>query len=562
MFVNAADSRRSEVTEPETGLAHMTLNETSKEPQGDEHGKIIGMHLDRDVSVTGRNYRPSGTFDEAESPFIVDTQGSEPVITGLPPPKIRPISPTPSSSSDEVIVFAGRDKAGRGLCKLPKNMNRITDPCASRIKFIEDKIHENQILLAMNVDETKQTSVAQQLAVDSFPGLHRDSMRETLTPNSLQPATHAEAEITGRPFYGRALRHHSRRTKQEQEQALIDDYVANMAAQDMDPRLSFNQRDLGGRDSDRWQETDTSSVDVPKASSLSEWGPLELGDFDAMSTSGEVLGSVQAILSKRNRKDDRQYLVVWEHHSVDEARWVSGSSLTDVNSMKHIAEFEDEEKLTAEIFDEEDGDTDSETDKDPACVEDGEFSDDDADLLQRKIDRMTDEKIAKLLSKQEELGMGSSELMLFDDSLEADLDEGEKANHHAPKPTRRAFREVCNVSRAKGDFPAASALADAYDGFDVTDFNRPSLKIKPKGRKGRLAFDLSDSELESSMAMAWDKDRKKKREKREERQALRIQGLLGKKETKPELKAKYKEGMGIYAVKDEIKNFLMGDNTT
>ena len=118
------------------------------------------------------------------------------------------------------------------------------------------------------------------------------------------------------------------------------------------------------------------------------------------------------------------------------------------------------------------------------------------------------------------------------------------------------------VNRAKGDFPAATALADAYDGFDVMDFERPSLKKKPRGRKGRLAFDLSDSELEDSMAVAWDKDRSKKKEKKEEREALRAQGLLGKKDAKPDLKAKYREGMGIHAVKDEIKTFLMGDNTT
>jgi hypothetical protein len=64
------------------------------------------------------------------------------------------------------------------------------------------------------------------------------------------------------------------------------------------------------------------------------------------------------------------------------------------------------------------------------------------------------------------------------------------------------------------------------------------------------------------MAMAWDKDRLRKRERKEEREMLRAQGLLGKKDTKPELKNKYKEGMGIDAVKDEIKNFLMNDNTT
>ena len=64
------------------------------------------------------------------------------------------------------------------------------------------------------------------------------------------------------------------------------------------------------------------------------------------------------------------------------------------------------------------------------------------------------------------------------------------------------------------------------------------------------------------MAMARDKDRLRKRKRKEEREALRVQGLLGKKDTKLDLKAKYKEGMGIQAIKNEIRNFLMGDDTT
>jgi hypothetical protein len=562
VFISAGDSERSEVIEPETELALMTLNETSKGLQGDENDTKLEMHLDQDGSVTGQDERP-GIVDEANKPFVIDTQGGEPIITGLPLPQIRSISPTPSSSSDEVIVFAGRDKAGRCLSRLPQSKNKTTDPCDSRIRKIDDNIYENQRLLAVNAHHTEQLSTAQPWTVDGLPGPQVDSAREAFMRTSQQPVTLIpESDVFKVGSYRRARSPRSRKMKCEHEQALIDDYVANMEAQELDPKLSFNQRDLGGIDSDHWQETETSSVDPSKFLSLNEWGRLELGDFDARSTSDEVLGSVQAILSKRNRKKGQQYLVVREHHSVDEARWVPASSLTDVNSMKLITQFKAEENLAAEIFKGEEDGTDSDTDNDSAGDEDIEASDDDTDLLQRKIDRMTDKKIAELLAKQEELGMGSSELVLFDDSPGADLDEGDTINHQALKPTRRAFRNVHNVKRAKGDFPAASALADAYDGFDVMDFERPSLKRKPKGRKGRLAFDLSDSELEASMALAWDKDRSKKQERKDERQVLRVQGLLGKKDTKPDLKAKYKEGMGIHAVKDEIKNFLMGDSAT
>jgi hypothetical protein len=557
MFVSAGDSERPEVTEPGTELSHMTLNETSKE----EENTKLELPLDQDNSIPGQDENSSGIYDEASNPFIIDTQGGERMVTGLPLPQIRSISPTPSGSSDEVIVFAGRDAAGRGLSKLPKNSNKNTDPYDSRIRMIDDKIYENQRLLAVNSHIAEQSSSTQPPTVDGLSGPQSDSSREAFTHTYQRPTTlMTQADDINGGSYRRGRRRHIRKSKNEHEQALIDDYVSNMEAQELHPEVSFNQRDLGGTDSDPWQATETSSVGPSKMSSLNEWGRSELDDFDVMSTSDEVLGSVQAILSKRSRKSSQQYLVVWEHHSVDEARWVPTSSLTDANSMKLIAEFEAEGEMAAERSNE--GEDGTDTDSDHVGDEDVDASDDDTDLLQRKIDRMTDEKIAKLLAKQEELGMGSSELVLFDDSPEADMDEGDTISHHALKPTRRALRNAHNVKRVKGDLPAASALADAYDGFDVMDFERPSLKKKPKGRKGRLAFDLSDSELEASMAIAWDKDQSKKRERKDERQALRVQGLLGKKDTKPDLKTKYKEGIGIHAVKDEIKNFLMGDNTT
>jgi len=162
------------------------------------------------------------------------------------------------------------------------------------------------------------------------------------------------------------------------------------------------------------------------------------------------------------------------------------------------------------------------------------------------------------------LGMGSAELMLFDDEGEVEKDEGFLRTSFSPMmlPLGKNQSRSGGSKRARGVFAPASLLADAYDEFDVMDFDRPSLKRKPKGRKGKLEFDLSDSELEASMQMAWDNDRVKKKERKHEREELRVQGLLGSKNGRPDLKQKYKEGMGIHAVKEEIKNFLMGTDTT
>lgn len=131
--------------------------------------------------------------------------------------------------------------------------------------------------------------------------------------------------------------------------------------------------------------------------------------------------------------------------------------------------------------------------------------------------------------------------------------------NHTPKRPGKAQN---GSSRSKKEFPSASALADAYDGFDVMDFERPSLKKKPKGRRGKLPFDVDDPELEASMAAAYENDRIKKKERKQEREVLRAQGLLGAKNGKPDLSAKYSEGMSFDAIKEEIREFLMSSHTT
>lgn len=159
--------------------------------------------------------------------------------------------------------------------------------------------------------------------------------------------------------------------------------------------------------------------------------------------------------------------------------------------------------------------------------------------------------------------MGSNELLLFDEAADADEEDGSAApsrgfNSFFFPPVRKN-----RSKRPRGEIPAATALADAYDGFDVMDFERPSLKKKPKGRKGKLILDdVDDSELEEAMQAAWDHDRIKKKERKQEREELRAQGLLGSKNGKVDMKQKYKEGMNMQAVKDEVKQFLMGSDTT
>ncbi|KAJ5857643.1 hypothetical protein N7455_008537 [Penicillium solitum] len=114
----------------------------------------------------------------------------------------------------------------------------------------------------------------------------------------------------------------------------------------------------------------------------------------------------------------------------------------------------------------------------------------------------------------------------------------------------------------KPSFPSASALADAlesdpYFGFDIMDFDRPSLRKKAKGKKSIPDVVLSDSEFEVELQEAWQNDRTKKKLRKMERAELRAQGLLGRKAGHPDLKVKYPKEMNMEEFMTEIRSFLM-----
>lgn len=558
-----------------------------EEKDGDNTDALADLTLDGQPSSSPQD-TPVETEDEVTEHFVVDAIATT-VNTGLPPPEFRSSSPTPSDSSEEVILFRGRDSSGRGIRRTTPPRHASSDPYSTKIKAIEDQIHAQQALLEVTVKEHERETPRGRLNMlgshasaradheDHAKSISVDEYRQVLNGSlSPRPAERVETIVveidkSRSPSRARSRKRSRqpiktmRQLKAEEEQALIDDYIANMEDEELDQHMSYNTRELDGDDNDLWVESDTSEPE--KASGrvkTGDWDRSDLVDFDDLSTSDGVFGAVQAILSKRERQSGAQYLVVWEDQSVDEARWVPHSILSQPSCLTLIKEFEAEEKLVAEFFGDEDDDDSEDSDDEMYGSGASEDEDDEADLVQRKIDRMTDEKIARLLAKQEELGMGSEQLLLFDDS--ADGNDSVLDLEFIMPPKRKKTRAGIRApNRARGEFPAASALADAYDGFDVMDFERPSisLKKKPKGRKSKPEFDLSDSELEVSMAMAWENDRLKKKSRKEDREELRAAGLLGKnKARKPDMAAKYKEGMGIAAVKEEIRRFLMSDNTT
>lgn len=143
----------------------------------------------------------------------------------------------------------------------------------------------------------------------------------------------------------------------------------------------------------------------------------------------------------------------------------------------------------------------------------------------------------------------------FSDILDADDDGMDYST------VTRKSRHRNRGSTRRTNFPSASAFADAldedpYGAFDIMDFDRPSLRKKPKGKRNIPEFGLSDSEMEWQLQMTWENDRKKKKIKKQQREELRAQGLLGKAKKS----GTNSGGMKAEDIVSHVRTFLLSDN--
>ncbi|KAK8203977.1 hypothetical protein IWZ01DRAFT_554012 [Phyllosticta capitalensis] len=470
----------------------------------------------------------------ASSFFFEDTTGADiSITTGLPAPVVRSSSPTPSDSSEEVVLFKGRNP----------------------VRTIADPVHST-------------------------------------TPTINTPAASTIESTSGiLPSRGKAAKQHKGKARvASDDDEAIADYLENIINQENEsssegqyPIDTTNRRPLGEGDGGDWFiECSAESIGIREATQdnphKSDWDSPDLADFDQLSTSSEMVGKIARILRKRERSSGLQYLVAFEKTTDDEARWISVESIVDDEDKQIVAAYEENVKNIrlgneasgdsswSDASDDEEEDNDDDDEDDDEDDEDSDEDDDDdgtefedeEDLIQRKIERMSDEHIARLLAKQEELGFGADELLLFDDD-DADDDDEDAELEAILRPSRKKNN---NKGKRKDHFPSASLMADVldqdpYNGFDVMDWERPSLRKKQKGRKANLPFELSDDELALNLKSTWEKDREKKRSRKAEREELRAQGLLGRKNKfKPDLNAKYDEGMTFEEIRDELRVFM------
>ena len=470
----------------------------------------------------------------------------EPLITD-PATSLMRRSPSParSDSSGEVIIFAGRHQ----LCdKGPQKQ-------ASEV-LLGDSIAQH-VSKSSGQRDSVVTVLDDPINVQAheFENLPK---RRPLDFSSLGKAIDYFGCHSRPTAVTRSERRNCRRRagKEMKDEGILDDYVANIRdGSDLEAFVEssmLTQRDLGGSDTAGCQDEVKYPLTTPVGSGpmmreSDECDSAEMEDFAELSPSNEVPESIEQILSKREKPSGVQYLAVGAGGTVDDARWLPISLLNDQHAGPSNQEFE--ENTRSEMA------QDSQVDMDD--------KEDEKILQERMMAKATDEQVARLLSKQEELGLGSDDLILFDgrdcgtdsqDELQLDGLWERAVTHAIPSRSKR-------IKKSRSHVPCATTSTHVLDqdpcnGFAVMDHHRPSLRKRPKGRCGKHSLEISDSEFEQSIYTAWEKDRIKKKERKQEREELRAQGLSGRKKTF-DLKVKYSQGISMVEVKNEIRDFLL-----
>lgn len=163
-----------------------------------------------------------------------------------------------------------------------------------------------------------------------------------------------------------------------------------------------------------------------------------------------------------------------------------------------------------------------------------------------------DERLATILAKQEELGLGGDDVLLLDG---IDLDHGwMPASASAPHRKKKGTSRRSRMFDPGSQFPNAARMAEAFDELDLMDLQNSRLR----SRKDPVSFNLSDSELEEALNVSMKRDRLKKAARKKAREGLRSQGLLGKNVNPSDLRTKYRGGMSLDDLANEVEAFMLG----
>ena len=490
----------------ELSMTRLTLRATTDDPSSmasDASYDGVSQYVEghNNAEETNGTVKASGR-DEGQA-FILDDRKNESVqMTGFSNPGVRARSASiaSSASSEDIVVFQGR----KNLRTKPP----LKKPPQQKVTILEDPIFASKSLSPVKrfIMPTTRSSPATST-------VHSSVMNEKPVLIARQKSEDSIAH--------------------EPDDSVMNDYLANVDPFDplatlttgLASDLQRKQEPLISLANDR-----TRSRERDHQASERDWNSSDLEDFNDHSTSDAASPEISKNIAKRQKITIIQYLVVFAGFSSDDARWIPIERLGTPTARERIRAFEDNhaEKDAAR-----DGSYDSDQSTDAGDLADSDLQGDMDDMLneekliERRREKMTDEQIARILAKQEELGLGSEEVLLFDGIDGTNFEENyleirasastrrkRKAKSGKPKHKTNSHAGVLTNSNLYKDIQGT----DPYNGFDIMDFERPSLQRKRKGRQTALDFDFSDSDLAMEMAATWNNDRTKKKLRKVERQ--------------------------------------------
>lgn len=475
-------------------------------------------------------------------------------------PDVVEPSSVSDSESEEEILFAGRSAPSRQPSRTPMPAPPAASPAA--------------VPLTAPFISVVQTSVPLESTTE---------VRETVPAKTVQSSEEMPVSVPAK----KSPQFHASLFERSQD-AMMQDYIENMAIDDseddeeMEPgsvpisgrkkfkkTQTFRMFNGDGLENAKVQTTPRGTPRTPMhiPDQAFDWDSDDLADFDDISTTDEEVDDIGQVIRHRERPSGAQYLVIATGGDASEAKWMLQSRLVSETAVREISIYEEIRQMDVEDdeFDEAHDDDDDETDADEEeamqdLVGDIESEDDENARIMDYTARMTDEQLARALAKQEELGLGGDELMLFDgEAPDQEIQDAFGAGDDfipfsLSKHTSNRGRSKRN-KKQRDSFPSAEAFADAldqdpYGAFDIMDFERPSLKLKKKGRKSDFPWDLGDldEELKDQLVSTWTKDREKKAERKRQKEEARLQaGLDAEDESDPAM------------IKARIRQFLVQD---
>jgi hypothetical protein len=480
--------------------------------------------------------------------------------------RTRSTSKSSVASEEEIIVFGGRRGESRKRVRRPEILPPTTAPT------LTDKTETVR-------NEKLSPSPGDKPALSTSDSVVRRPAAGTRSSDDLPSAKDAFFEPNPN-FRRQRGRRRGPSQREMEEEAVLQDYIANIKddeTEDDEPEITARNEHFrffkgAGEENVKVQTRSSGKQKMPDMFDENlEWNSSDLEDLGDLSTTDDEVAEVGRVYADRRRPSGFQYLVTAVGKGPDDARWVLAEKMTSATATTEIRFFEQRRKAKLDLQEGTCDDLSTESNEDEDEVLDDlrdmvESEDDENERLFKLTASMTDAQIAQAIAMQDKLGMPTNKVLLFngqEGSESANEDDfiPFSSKQHTPhqKGSKRNLRK-------NGSFPSAGAFADAleqdpYSGFDVMDFDRPSLKPKRKGRKSAgLPFELEDEDLALQLQQSWDNDRSKKAARKKEREETRQAGLLGSKAAngRVDLHTKYQNsGMDADQIRAEIRSFMV-----